>query len=396
MSDLVILLNYLTKGKNRARLQSNLKKLKIEEPFNTMIHEMCQLDHKADVSKKGLMTMATLHNLPQSIIDGLVESNGDVPEDAIARRSVERLKGITTLSNIQQYLESSNPIDERLAGIGKLFASHTPITTAPPDIRTTRQLKPQKEMKAYVNVFDMELYAGDLFLLCAYPGIGKTNTTLSLAKEWASLGHKIYYLSLRDWSWAKLERKLYKKKFPDHIYWQVESIINIVDIESHVDYVQPSIFIVDGLEYISTFTDTEQTYMRLGQVCGELKRIAQDRGIVGVVTHQLSKNNLYPNPDDLKDGKSHILAHPDLACGLGGFSNNNLRNVTYMKIRNQEWHNTVEKIPMDYGNFLINFDQGEIRDDSSIEQHGMDTKETEQPNERPDKPTSRRQQRRRP
>jgi hypothetical protein len=214
----------------------------------------------------------------------------------------------------------------------------------------------EREDDVLMQFMKYDIFRGNLSLMAAFSGIGKTVGSLCFANQASQEGLTVLILALKDWSESRLKQKTANFPAKDNVAFAVYGECALTDIDYEIRMVQPDLVIVDAMTDID-MPITDRYHKTIGDTAASLRAMAVKYDCHIFTTHQAGTLETLVLPSHLRDSKSDVIQSLDVGWGLGSVSvSETWRVVSTVKIRHQEsvrpW-----KLMFDYNSLSIQ-DQG--------------------------------------
>lgn len=246
-----------------------------------------------------------------------------------------------------------------------------------------------------LNDFTLGFQKGDLIVLAARSGVGKTAVSLWMARKNAINGEKVRYYSLEVTrkkltdrivcAEAEVNPYLYKKgeindidgnrldeaeiRVKDYEFYIIDSLNDIekicADIRQAVRDEKCTIAYIDQLSMVASSYSGNFKAEKLTQICYKLKGLALELGIPIVLMHQIRKSadereDKIPRIEDLKDSAGPeessdlviLLYRPDMYVKYSKDRRKDFK-ISFIVAKNRE--GDTGTFSMHYNSFMNNF-----------------------------------------
>lgn len=315
----------------RSIVSKRFKELNLPPPYDQLCLKLCGIE--GDIEHRDFISLCYTYLNPSDVstLETLTDSIGS----GIAIQSLEILLGLGVLDRIGLILKRDSTIDKKIESIGTLIESAR-LKSGEPKAKKFNQL----EVDIQPHLFKWLRYPvrrGKLYLMAAYSGVGKTNLSLSLAKQAGRQGFNVHYISIADWSESEIRNKIeVVKDFPD-IWLSIFDDASVYDIEQEIEQTKPDICIVDSLTDLNSYsTSTEEYFWEIERKARQLRRLATKYNLVMFTTHQLIVRDERVLAEDLLGAKAHLLKVVDLAWGIGCMDRDGNNTVSTLKLRHDK------------------------------------------------------------
>jgi replicative DNA helicase len=269
-----------------------------------------------------------------------------IQECAFLRRTMYDIQKLaTSIHNVN--IEDVHDIVDRIHARGELKGQDMPMGVGELEEKFLETIEtPKTIVKTNIATLDMQIgmYAGELILFAARPGVGKTAFWLCVARSVAFSGRRVLFVTLEmreeqlwarmacgnagyDWqsiqTWAynayhktgdvnrealekvKAESKILRDRLDGRLFIDGNAA-TVQDIQSKTIAVKPDLLIVDQLPNITWHDPSESQVVWYGKACQYLiQHIAKPMEIPVVLIHQLKREVEYrdekrPVMSDLK------------------------------------------------------------------------------------------------
>jgi|TARA_R110002012_G_scaffold122627_2_gene272754 predicted ATP-dependent serine protease len=335
------LMAFLLKKDRRIALQHQLKKVKLDVPFDDLLEELFLCD--TDLSKNDFINVVKdkLNSTQFNFVRGMPES----VTSAVGFRSLKHLRSVAQLGEVADILKGRLKPETKLSKIQRASDSHKFVSVAQSKLISKFTCDQSNDI---FKLFYYGLCKEELAVLCAFSGRGKTTVLLSLLRDAIQLKLKTLFVSIQDFSESMLKERLDgADEFPD-FYACCAASFGIPELEIEVDALRPDIVFLDYLSVMSTPLIKEKRF-QLEYVSENLKKLAQEKNILIITAHQLNADVDLPTERELLEAKAGLLAHTDLVLGIGGDMYDTVRNITTIKSRRAAPVD-VFKIDIDFAN----------------------------------------------
>ena len=332
---------FLLKKDRRVALKHQLKKVKLDVPFDDLLEELFLCD--TDLTKNDFINVVKdkLNSTQFNFVRGMPES----VTSAVGFRSLKHLRSVTQLGEVADILKGRLKPETKLSKIQRASDSHKFVSVAQSKLISKFTCDKSSDI---FKLFYYGLCKEELAVLCAFSGRGKTTVLLSLLRDAIQLKLKTLFVSIQDFSESMLKERLDgADEFPD-FYAVCSASFGIPELEVEVDALRPDIVFLDYLSVMSTPQIKEKRF-QLEYVSENLKKLAQEKNILIITAHQLNADVDLPTERELLEAKAGLLAHTDLVLGIGGDMYDTVRNITTIKSRRAAPVD-VFKIDIDFAN----------------------------------------------
>lgn len=340
MNDYINLLFILSKKSAR----DSIKPIKCPPPFDNIIQDMYK--SSMDLTKEDILVLCSTHNVPLPTINQIISHEFTI-SPAIEEITLVRLDALAREQEILNVFKSNEPIEQKIKRIQEISIKLVEPTKS--QAKKVSELD-NTHMDELCSFLGYPLMRGELGLLCAFPGRGKTTVLLSTIREYTNQGLNCLYISIEDFTEQTLRKRL-PSGFPDVLVACVP-VCSFRQIRKESDTHKPDVLIVDYLDVVNMGRHLTDPRLKHNAVVHGLKSLAQELNIVVLSAHQLNSDVLEPQVEHLAESKFGILAGVDVCLGMGGYVYDTRRYITTMKSRRHPPLTTF-KINVDFNKLVI-------------------------------------------
>ncbi len=343
MSSYTNLIGYMLSKANRDKIQSMLSNLTLDTPYDEIVAKM--MICPVDLTSQDLIAMLS-DTVPSALLNTFTKIQP--VSDAVGLTALADIEASTKLTKIGNILKNKSNPHQKLLELSQFAHNGNNKYTLQSKAKLTSELSDDTSTLDIIDICNYSASKGELVLLCAFPGMGKTTMLLAITRDCVNRGLKPLYISIHDFTEAQLKRKLSQAKEMPEFHCAVYSQASIQQIEIDVNAVKPDVLLVD---YAMVMDAPKQDQKRgeLEANVRELKRVASDSNILVISAWQLNRLSEYPVTQDLLELKSATLAHVDLCLAFGGQMHTWERNCVTFKAR--RWQTLdVQTVYVDFAN----------------------------------------------